>query len=84
MIPLHRITHPDEPVYLNPDLIVTVEATPDTVVMMSNASRLVVAESVDELCERVLAWRARIVARALADHPPVAEAPSLRLARDDT
>jgi len=83
MIPLHRLTHPDEPVYLNPDLMVTVEATPDTVVVMSNASRLVVAESVDELCELVLAWRARIVARALADGPPVAGPPALRLARDD-
>jgi hypothetical protein len=50
---------------------------------MSNASRLVVAESVDELCELVLAWRARIVARALADGPPVAGPPALRLARDD-
>jgi flagellar protein FlbD len=83
MIALHRITHPDEPVYLNPDLMVAVEATPDTVVVMSNASRLVVAESVEELCELVLAWRARIVARALAESPPTGS-PTLRLARDDT
>jgi uncharacterized protein YlzI (FlbEa/FlbD family) len=82
MIPLHRLTHPDEPVYLNPDLIVMVEATPDTVVMMSNQSRVVVAESVDELCEVVIAWRAKILARALADGPPVGRAPTLRVARD--
>ncbi|HEV7641617.1 MAG TPA: flagellar FlbD family protein [Gaiellaceae bacterium] len=82
MIPLHRLTHPDEPVYLNPDLIVMVEATPDTVVMMSNQSRVVVAESVDELCEVVIAWRAKILARALADGPPVGQARTLRVTRD--
>ena len=29
MIPLHRLTHPNDPLYLNPDLIQTVEAHPD-------------------------------------------------------
>ena len=34
MIPLHRLTHPDDPVYINPDLIQMIEATPDTVVTL--------------------------------------------------
>src|SRR5919204_582975 len=30
MIKLHRLTHPDQSFQLNPDLIQTIEATPDT------------------------------------------------------
>ena len=65
MIPLHRLTHPDEPVYVNPDLISTIEANPDTVVTFVNASKLVVAESPVEVTELVCDWRARVVSRAL-------------------
>ena len=61
MIPLHRLTHPDEPVYVNPDLIATVEANPDTVVTLVNASKLVVAESASEVRDRVCDWRASVV-----------------------
>ena len=35
MITLHRLGHADEPFQLNPDLIVTVEPTPDTVVTLA-------------------------------------------------
>jgi flagellar protein FlbD len=66
VIPLHRLTHPDEPVYVNPDLIATIETTPDTVVSMTNASKLVVSESADQVTALVCDWRARVVARALA------------------
>jgi flagellar protein FlbD len=65
VIPLHRLTHPNEPVYVNPDLISTIEAHPDTVVTFVNASKLVVAESAEEVTELVCDWRARVVARAL-------------------
>ncbi len=65
MIPLHRLTHPDDPVYVNPDLISTIEANPDTVVTFVNASKLVVAESAGEVTELVCDWRARVVGRAL-------------------
>ncbi len=65
MIPLHRLTHPDEPVYVNPDLISTIEANPDTVVTFQNASKLVVAESPAEVTDLVCDWRAAVVARAL-------------------
>ena len=73
MIPLHRLTHPDEPVYVNPDLIATIEANPDTVVTFVNASKLVVAESAEEVTELVCDWRARVVAHALEgvdEHEP--------------
>ncbi|HEX4519273.1 MAG TPA: flagellar FlbD family protein [Gaiellaceae bacterium] len=65
MIPLHRLTHPEEPVYVNPDLIAMIESTPDTVVSMTNASKLVVAESAAEVTELVCEWRARVVSHAL-------------------
>src|SRR6185437_959658 len=62
VIPLHRLTHPDDPVYVNPDLISTIEANPDTVVTFVNASKLVVAESAEAVTELVCDWRARVVA----------------------
>ena len=65
MIPLHRLTHPDEPVYVNPDLIAMIESTPDTVVSMTNASKLVIAESAEEVAALVADWRARIVSQAI-------------------
>ena len=66
MIPLHRLTHPKDPVYVNPDLIAMIETTPDTVVSMTNASKFVVAESAEEVAALIVDWRARVVARALA------------------
>ena len=40
MIPIHRLTHPEEQLLLNPDHIQMVESTPDTVVLLaSGASR---------------------------------------------
>ena len=35
MITLHRLGHRSEPLHLNPDLITTVEAHPDTVVTLA-------------------------------------------------
>ena len=65
MIPLHRLTHPNEPLYINPDLIQTVEATPDTVVTLTNHSKLVVIESPTEVRGLIGDWRASIIVRAL-------------------
>jgi flagellar protein FlbD len=64
MIVLHRLTHPDQPFYLNPDLIQTVEATPDTVLTLGNAHKLVVIETPDEVAHSVREWRASIIACA--------------------
>ncbi|MCW2975492.1 MAG: flagellar FlbD family protein [Actinomycetia bacterium] len=65
MIPLHRLTHPEHPIHVNPDLIQTVESTPDTVVTMTNHAKLVVAESAEEVTDLICAWRASIVTRGL-------------------
>ena len=46
---------------LNTDLIEHAEATPDTVITLTNGHRFVVRESVDELIRQVVAFRHRIV-----------------------
>ncbi len=80
MIPLHRLTQPDRPVYVNPDLIQAVESTPDTVIAMTNGSKLVVAERADTVIELICGWRAAIYQRALGledTPPPLPEPPHL-------
>jgi flagellar protein FlbD len=59
MIELHRLGH-DEPFHLNADLIVTVEAHPDTVISLATGTRVVVAESPDEVAGLVRDWRVSI------------------------
>lgn len=45
---------------VNAHLIETIEATPDTVLTLTSGRTLVVAESVDEIVERVVAYRRRL------------------------
>jgi flagellar protein FlbD len=61
VIVLHRLTHPDEPFHLNVDAIHMVEAHPDTVIALSNGSKLVVLETPDEVAQRVREWHASII-----------------------
>ena len=42
---------------VNADHILTVEATPDTVLQLTTGVHLMVKEPVEELLERVAAWR---------------------------
>lgn len=65
MIHLHRIGASHAEFDLNPDLIATVEATPDTVVTLTTGSKLVVAESPDAVTAAVREWRIGILERAL-------------------
>jgi uncharacterized protein YlzI (FlbEa/FlbD family) len=59
MIELHRLGHA-EAFHLNPDLIVSVEAHPDTVIQLATAARVVVTESPQEVAELVRDWRVSI------------------------
>ncbi len=70
MIELHRLTHPDEPVYLNPDLMLSVEATPDTVITLATHGKILVAESPEAVAARVREWKADILAAAFANRKP--------------
>ena len=64
MITLHRLGHRTEPLHLNPDLITTVEAHPDTVITLATGSKVVVSEGPDEIAEAVRQWRAEILDEA--------------------
>jgi uncharacterized protein YlzI (FlbEa/FlbD family) len=59
MIELHRLGQA-EAFHLNPDLIVTVEAHPDTVIQLATGARVVVTESPGEVGDLVRDWRVSI------------------------
>ncbi len=58
MIPVTRLNGSE--LYVNSDLVETVEATPDTVVTLTTGRKLVVLESVDDVVERMVQFRRRI------------------------
>lgn len=60
MIELTRLG--GETLVVNADLIETIEATPDTVVSLTTGRKLVVREAADEVIERVVAYRRRLLA----------------------
>jgi len=60
MIELHRLGHQQEQFQLNPDLIVTVEAHPDTVITLATGTKIVVAETPDDVVGEVRAWRVSV------------------------
>ena len=56
MIRLHRLGHMDDaPFHLNPDLILTVEAHPDTVVTLTTGIKVIVAETPEAVVDAVRA-----------------------------
>ena len=75
MIELNRLGAHGEPVWVNPDLIATMEAHPDTVVVLTTGTKIVVADSVDDVVDRVREWRVSVARGALK---PVAVAPTNR------
>jgi len=50
--------------YINPDHIVSIEETPDTVITLFNDHRFIVKESATVIIDRVVAFRAGIIRRA--------------------
>jgi flagellar protein FlbD len=47
-------------IVVNPDLIVFIEETPDTIITLSNGEKIVVQEKVGEVIKRVLDYRRSI------------------------
>jgi len=45
---------------VNADHILTAEATPDTVILLTTGLKLMVCESVSEVVDRVAAWQRRV------------------------
>ena len=60
-----RVTRLDKhEIALNCDLIESIEARPDTTIRLLTGQSQVVRESVEELLERIRAWRASVLERA--------------------
>ena len=62
MVSLTRLTGAE--FALNPDLVERVDCTPDTVITLVDGTKYLVAESIDDVLESVLEFRARIIATA--------------------
>jgi uncharacterized protein YlzI (FlbEa/FlbD family) len=90
MITLRRLGHSDEPFQLNPDMIVTVESTPDTVISLATGAKVVVGETPEEVAAAVRDYRASVLGEALrrrrgdraAATPPHRDAPHLTAVED--
>jgi flagellar protein FlbD len=65
VIRLRRLGHKTDVFYLNPDLIVSIESTPDTVVTLTTHTKLIVADSPEDVVAAVRAWRASVLNAAL-------------------
>lgn len=70
MIKLTRLN--GNPMMINSDLIKTAEASPDTMLTLINGEKLIVREELDEVIQRVLCYRARLLA-TVASHLPAIE-----------
>jgi flagellar protein FlbD len=49
------------PIVLNSDLIKTAESSPDTMITLINGEKLIVRESCEDVTERVLEYRGRLL-----------------------
>jgi flagellar protein FlbD len=70
MITLRRLGNSDEPFQLNPDMIVTVESTPDTVIGLATGAKVVVCETPEEVAEAVRTYRAEVLGDAMRKRRP--------------
>ena len=73
MIELTRLN--GSPMVLNSDLIKSAEASPDTMLTLINGEKLMVREEPAEVVERVLAYRARLLASLEVSGQPHLSAP---------
>jgi len=61
VINLTRI-HGNGTFFVNPDLIETIESCPDTVVMLVNKHRYIVEDTVEQVIDEIVKFRARVAA----------------------
>ena len=69
MIRLHRLSARAEVFYLNPDLIVAIDSTPDTVVTLTTHQKVLVADSAEVVVAAIQQWRSSIIAAAIPTTP---------------
>jgi flagellar protein FlbD len=58
VIELRRLNN--TPIMVNADLIETLEQTPDTVVTLTSGNKLVVRDTMQEIAEKVIAYKRRV------------------------
>lgn len=58
MIKLTRLNN--STLYVNPDLIKSIEETPDTILSLINGDHFLVREKAEEVIDRIVAYRVRI------------------------
>ena len=58
------------PMVLNSDLIKTAEASPDTMLTLIHGEKLIVRETIQDVMERVLVYRARLLTRVARQLQP--------------
>ncbi|MFY9174734.1 MAG: flagellar FlbD family protein [Peptococcia bacterium] len=59
MLILHRLN--DSQIVVNLDLLETVEVTPDTLITFNSGRKIVVKESIEEVIQQALDYKARIL-----------------------
>lgn len=79
MILVHRLR--GNAVWLNPDLIESIEQTPDTVITLVDGRRAVVADDIDEILDRITEFRAAVIVAAEAARQD--RGPRLRVVTDE-
>lgn len=63
MILVH--TMQGEDVFINPSMIETIRSTPDTVLFLSTNKRILVKDTPEEIVDRIVAYRQRVLERLL-------------------
>ncbi len=61
MIKLTRLDKSRSQIVLSADLIESLESTPDTMVTLTTGKKMMVQETVDEVMEKVVEYRRRII-----------------------
>jgi uncharacterized protein YlzI (FlbEa/FlbD family) len=65
VIRLHHLSARAEGFYLNPDLIVAIDSTPDTVVTLTTHQKVLVKDAAEDVVAAIHAWRASILAASV-------------------
>jgi uncharacterized protein YlzI (FlbEa/FlbD family) len=69
VIRLHRLGKPEETFFLNPDLVLAVESTPDTLLTLTTHTKLLVHETPEQVVEAIRDWRSSILSTAARRAP---------------
>jgi flagellar protein FlbD len=82
MIQLTRLNK--QPLVVNSDLIEFIENAPDTVITLVTGEKVVVSESTEDILERIVTFRQRLLPTSLAMLPPPMVLPSRTRKSEET